>query len=45
MGSITSIVIRPEKKGATKHLHAAHIHAQVSKEIISFDLKRKRSVT
>jgi len=45
MGSITSIVIRPEKKGAIQHLLAAHIHANGIEGDHFVRPETKRSVT
>ncbi len=45
MGSITSIVVRPEKKGAPKHLLAAHIHAAGIEGDHFVRPETKRSVT
>ncbi|HXR80163.1 MAG TPA: MOSC domain-containing protein [Saprospiraceae bacterium] len=45
MGSITSIVIRPEKRGVTQHLQAAHIHAAGIEGDHFVRPETKRSVT
>ena len=45
MGSITSIVIRPEKRGAIQHLLAAHIHANGIEGDHFVRPETKRSVT
>jgi MOSC domain-containing protein YiiM len=45
MGSITSIIIRPEKKGATQHLVEAQIHAHGIEGDHFVRPETKRSVT